>query len=166
MRILQFRPEMAVLQPTFVTQAVQNCRWSEVKMQNKQCWITPSHMGNQRIKSNRNTPCKLSRWFSMALLCFQVSSPTLDLCHCHSNVSGCVIVLSRQHFAEGCVQGSLFLQERRSAAHTHTHTHHQENVYFWTAQRWLYFHWFNKCWKNVEKLLPGLRHHRGKVSRN
>ncbi len=96
-----------------------SCPHSEVKMTNtlKQCWIMLSHMRNQHNKSNKNT-CKHSRCSSVALFCFQVPSPALDLCQCHSNVSGCVIVSSWQHFAEESVQGSLFLQDWQSAAHT------------------------------------------------
>lgn len=51
---------------------------------------------SKKSTHNRNTLCKLSRRFSMALSCFQVSSPALDLCQCHRNVTGCVIVSPRQ----------------------------------------------------------------------
>lgn len=44
----------------------------------------------------------------MALLCFQVSSAALDRCQRHSNVAGCVIVSSRQHFSTEYVKGSFF----------------------------------------------------------
>lgn len=109
MHILQFWSEMAFLQPTFATKVIiphfpnKPSPWWKCKTfpssAESCCLIGEIYT----LKATENTPCKLSRCFSMALLCFQVSSPALDLCQCHSNVSGCVIVLSRQHFSEESV---------------------------------------------------------------
>lgn len=123
-----------------------------------------SHKGNQHIKSNRNTPCKLSRCFFMALLCFQVSSPALNLCQCHSNVSGCVIVLSRQHFSEESVKGCLFVQDLWSAACSHTHTIRSQFIFRQPHADCILSDLISV--KKFGGTLLGLRHHPGKVSRN
>lgn len=73
------------------------------------------------VNALKKPPCTLSRWFFHGLVVLSsLFSPALDRCQRHSNVSGCVTVLSRRHFVDESVQASSFsfLQDWWSAAHT------------------------------------------------
>lgn len=91
MHILQLGSELAILQPTFESKAVARQTVSETKKCKRYSCSAESCCLIWKISTLKATEI-LSKCFFMALLCFQGSSPALDMCQCHSNMSGCVIV--------------------------------------------------------------------------
>lgn len=117
--ILQLESEDAILQPPFAPRFPD--KPSQRRDANHSAGSTESRHLTRDVNALKKPPCTLSRWFFHGLVVLSsLFSPALDRCQRHSNVSGCVTVLSRRHFVDESVQASSFsfLQDWWSAAHT------------------------------------------------
>lgn len=117
--ILQLESEDAILQPPFAPRFPD--KPSQRRGAKHSAGSAESRHLTRDVNALKKPPCTLSRWFFHGLVVLSsLFSPALDRCQRHSNVSGCVTVLSRRHFVDESVQASSFsfLQDWWSAAHT------------------------------------------------